>query len=169
MKIAIDFEGTLIAECGEFPCEPVSDLARLFLPNGIRKGARTLVHELIRAGHTLTLYTSGKHQAVTLRLWCIANKLPIHHIITLEQCKKDVYGKASRVSWPPVSGQDLILDDEARHIETARVKGVLGLEITNHSTDWTVRVRETCLGGSISRGVGRPLETQGMSSSLSTS
>ncbi len=161
MKIAIDLEGTLIAECGEFACERTNELARCFLLCGLRVQARKMLKELARAGHILTLYTSGKHSAAALRLWCLAAGLPIHHIITLADYKQDArHNKGTRVCWPPVSGQDLILDDETRHIETARRKGVTALQITNHSPNWTACIQKACLSSDGIRMVNREQKLQ---------
>ncbi|WP_309707658.1 hypothetical protein [Armatimonas sp.] len=57
MKIAVDLEGTLIAECGEFPCERTGYLAKLLLPRGIRTQACALLRDLAHAGHEVTLYS----------------------------------------------------------------------------------------------------------------
>nr|WP_309685441.1 hypothetical protein [Armatimonas sp.] len=140
MKIAIDLEGTLIAECGEFACERPHPLARRALRCGLRVGAKSLLQSLVKAGHTLTLYTSGNHSALTLRLWCLAAGLPVRRIITLRQCRKNARRKASLVAWPPVQGQDLILDDELRHVQAAQRLGVPGIQITNRERDWTARL-----------------------------
>lgn len=145
MKVAIDLEGTLVAECGEFACEHTPRIVRRVLPLSLRIGARELLGELARAGHTLTLYTSGTHTKRSLRLWCLLNGLPIRQIITVGQCTKKVPGKEPLVVWPPVQGQELILDDNPLHLEAAERQGVPGLHITNVSSDWTQPIRQACL------------------------
>lgn len=145
MKIAIDLEGTLVAECGEFACEHTPRLIRRVLPLGLRVGARELLRELARAGHRLTLYTSGTHSKLALRLWCLLNGLPIGQIITVDQCTTKVSGKEPMVVWPPVQGQELILDDNPLHLEAAERLGVTGLHITNVLSDWTQPIRQACL------------------------
>lgn len=138
MKIAIDLEGTLIAECGEFSCERGNELGRWILPYGLRTGARRLLRDLAACGHTLTLYSSGRQSSPRLWLWCLANRLPIRHIVTLGQGRKAPL-------WPPMTGQDLILDDDARHIERAKRRGIAGLQVTNHIKDWTGQIHNACL------------------------
>ena len=145
MKIAVDLEGTLIAECGEFPCEYLSDLARCLLPAGIRVGARPLLQDLVRGGHQLTLYTSAGHHPLRLWLWCLLSGLPVRQIVTLKQCKKAVRGKSNILIWPPVTGQDLVLDDSPRHLESARNQGVPGLLVTNRTSNWTTHIRDVTL------------------------
>ena len=167
MTIGIDLEGTLIAECGEFPCERTGTLAKLLYPNGVRTGARPLLRELTRAGHALTLYSSGAHKPWKLLLWCRLARLPVRRVVTAEQEKKkrarqahkkqkrfaqDLkalglthFGKTSEVTWPPCAGMNLILDDEARHIHSAWRTGVKGVLVTNCEQDWTARIREATL------------------------
>jgi hypothetical protein len=167
MKIAFDLEGTLIAECGEFACERTGYLAQLLLPCGIRIGARALLHDLARAGHSLTLYSLSGLPAWKLRLWCHFAGLPVRHVITLEQAKrralknlqkqqrrfsKDLkalglshFGKTSDSTWPPCQSQDLLLDDEPRHIQVAWRSGVKGVLVTNREQDWTAHIREVAL------------------------
>lgn len=169
MKIALDLEGTLIAECGEFPCERTNTLAQLFLPNGVRKGARQLLGELRRSGHSLTLYSSGAHSNWRLFLWCHLSGLPIHRVQTLSQSKRRALkstlkkqrrfaqdlkalglshmGKPGELVWPPCHGHDLILDDEPRHIQAAWRSGVRGILVTNRDANWTARIREATLPG----------------------
>ena len=139
MKIAIDLEGTLIAECGEFSCERGNELGRWILPNGLRTGARRLLRDLVRCGNTITLYSSRKHKRSLLRLWCLVNRLPIRHIVTLRSDRKVAL-------WPPLVGQDLILDDNAQNIKTAEKLGVKGLQITSRVPDWIAQVWQVCLG-----------------------
>ncbi|WP_309707669.1 hypothetical protein [Armatimonas sp.] len=167
MKIAIDLEGTLIAECGEFTCERPHALAQLLLPKGIRRNARALLHDLTHAGHSLTLYSSNALPTWKLLLWCRLSGLPLRRVITLEQAKrralknaekrqrrfaKDLkalglthFGKASELTWPPCYGHDLILDDEPNHIQAAWRSGVRGVLVTNRDADWTARIREATL------------------------
>lgn len=179
MKIAIDLEGTLIAECGEFPCERTNTLAQLFLPNGVRKGARQLLGELHRRGHSLTLYSSGALPAWKLLLWCRTSGLSVHRIMTLPQAKKRAQkntdkkqkrfakelkalglthmGKVLQINWPPCHGHDLILDDEQHHIHAAWRSGVRGVLVTNRDADWTARIREATLTG---QGIETSTQTQ---------
>ncbi|WP_309712026.1 hypothetical protein [Armatimonas sp.] len=167
MTIGIDLEGTLIAECGEFPCERTGTLAKLLYPNGVRTGARPLLRELTRAGHALTLYSSGAHKPWKLRLWCHLAGLPVRRVITLEQAKRQAlknlqkqqqrfskdlkalglshFGKTREPTWPPCKNQDLILDDEPGHIQSAWRSGVKGVLVTNCEQDWTARIREATL------------------------
>ncbi len=169
MTIGIDLEGTLIAECGEFPCERTGTLAKLLYPNGVRTGARPLLRELTRAGHTLTLYSSGAHKPWKLLLWCRLARLPVRRVVTAEQEKKQHirqalkkqkrfaqdlkalglthFGKTSETTWPPCAGLDLILDDEPRHLQAAWRSGVKGVLVTNCEQDWTARIREAALTG----------------------
>ncbi len=49
MKIAIDLEGALIAECGEFACERITPLAHLALRCGLRVGAKPLLPSRARS------------------------------------------------------------------------------------------------------------------------
>ena len=167
MKIAIDLQGTLIAECGEFACQPTGSLARSLVPHGLRQGARTLLSDLARGGHQLTLYSSAPISAVKLRLWCLLLGLPFWSVVTLEQEKKRVLarrrksqkrvaqelkalslshmGKPEMVSWPPCQGHDLILDDNPQHLQAAWRAGVKGVLVTNRERDWTARIREATL------------------------
>lgn len=164
MKIAIDLEGTLIAECGEFSCERTSYLAQLIFTKGIRLGARPLLRDLARAGHRITLYSVSEVSAVKLTLWCWLAGLPVSRVVTLAQEKKRAlrqtkknqkrfsqdlkalglthFGKSNPVLWPPCQGQDLLLDDDPRRIQAAWHSGVKGVLVTNYESDWTARIRE---------------------------
>jgi hypothetical protein len=167
MKIAIDLEGTLIAECGEFSCERTSYLAQLLFARGIRLGACPLLRDLARAGHRITLYSVSEASAVKLTLWCWLAGLPVSRVVTLAQEKKRAlrqtkknqkrfsqdlkalglthFGKSNPVIWPPCQGQDLLLDDDSRRIQAAWRSGVKGVLVTNYESDWTARIREAAL------------------------
>lgn len=135
MKIAIDFEGTLTPECGEFACEPRGVLGRWLFDFSLRQGARTLLRELVQSGHTLTLYTRLPVSAWRLLLWCWLGGLPVTHIIA-GRCLPP------EAPWPPWQGQDLLLDDEPRRVALARQRGVRGIVVTNREADWTACIRE---------------------------
>ena len=135
MKIAIDFEGTLTPECGEFACDPRSVLARRLFDFSLRQGARTLLRELAHSGHTLTLYTRLPVSAWRLLLWCWLFGLPVTHVVT-GRCLP------TEAPWPPCQGQDLLLDDEPRRVALAHQRGVRGIVVTNREADWTARIRE---------------------------
>jgi hypothetical protein len=147
MRIAIDLEGTLIPECAEFACERTNDLARRVLSVGLRRGAKALLRDLTRAGHTLTLYSSGKHTPGKLRLWCLLAGLPVHRIVTLSQTRKAARGTTHIVAWPPLYDQDIVLDDNPRHIAVAQRAGVPGVLVANNSDDWTACARYETLRG----------------------
>lgn len=169
MKIAIDFEGTLLAECGEFRCEPSTPLALLLWRRSLRQGTRSLLNDLHRAGHSLTLYSSQEHTAWKLWLWCQLAGLPIQRVRTVRQERQRVHrrsvknrrrfaaerallgiastGELTQVAWPPAQGHDLVLDDDRRHVQAAWRAGVRALQITNYEEDWTSRVREATLHG----------------------
>ena len=85
MKIAIDLEGTLIAECGEFLTERTSYAAQRILPCGIRAKARTLLRELAQAGHRLSVYSLNKMPPWKLWLWCRLCGLPVRSVITINR------------------------------------------------------------------------------------
>ena len=143
MKIAIDFEGTLTPECGEFDYARVGGLARLLFRFPIRTGARSLLRDLTRSGNSLTLYTSRSVSARKLFFWCRLLDLPIREVVT----RRDVYKlarqtKSHTATWPPFAGYDLILDDEPRNIAAARRAGVRGVLVTNRDDDWTLSIRE---------------------------
>lgn len=167
MKIAIDLEGTLIAECGEFLTERTSYAAQRILPCGIRAKARTLLRELAQAGHRLSVYSLNKMPPWKLWLWCRLCGLPVRSVITIKQAKRAArerdrkrmkrfardmkalglahFGKNSDALWPPCQGYDLILDDEPRHLQAAWRSGVKGILVTNRRADWTASIREATL------------------------
>lgn len=169
MKIAIDLEGTLVPEYGEFPAERTQGLARLLFLFSLRRDARRLLQDLAQAGHTLTLYTEHPLRVPKLRLWCWILKLPFHNIVTQERAlkvaqkhqirqrkrfEKDLkalglthFGKEPQAVWPPCAGQELLLDDDPRHIEAAWRSGVRGILVTNRDADWTAGIRAACLAG----------------------
>lgn len=167
MRIAIDLEGTLCAQCGEFRCEPMPSLARQLSRRSLRQGARLLLRDLARAGHRLTVYSSGEHSAARLWLWCLLAGLPIHGVRTVKQEQKRALkqtqknqkrfakelkalgltqlGKPQPLLWPPCQNQDLVLDDDPRHLQTAWRSGVKSILVTNIEADWTARIREATL------------------------
>jgi hypothetical protein len=134
MKIAIDFEGTLTPECGEFACDPRRVPARWLFDFSLRQGARTLLRELAQSGHTLTLYTRLPLSARRLLLWCWLTGLPITHVVTSRRLPAEA-------PWPPWQGQDLLLDDEPRRVALAGQNGVPGVVVTNREADWTTSIR----------------------------
>ena len=144
MKIAFDLEGTLIAECGEFPCEPIAPLARRLIAKGVRQGARTLLRELVRNGHYITLYSRSAPSPLALWLWCRANRLPVHRIIVASHR----LGNSAR-GWPPIQGQELVVDDSPEALAVAWKQGVLGVHVKSYDNDWTLPVRETALAWSL--------------------
>lgn len=157
MKIGIDLEGTLIAQCGEFSGERTTDLARLILKSNLRHGAKELLRDLRRARHTIVLYSSGDLSARKLMLWCRLAGLPVQKVVTVGLLRKKARQsvaksstvkppvKSAQISWPPCEGMDLILDDNPRNVQAAWQKDVRGILITNQDRDWTAGVRMATL------------------------
>lgn len=167
MKIALDMEGTLTAEVGEFACERPHGLAQYVLPLRLRRGAPALLRELQRSGHRLTLYSLRSVAPWRIRLWCRLQGLPINRIITADQeeqrrlraqrkqqkrfaQERELLGLNTLLvtgvlAWPPCSGHDLLFDDDPRHVQAARHQGVAAAVITNLSEDWTIPIREVAL------------------------
>jgi len=132
MKIAIHLRGTLIPEGVPFPCEPASFLSQRLLPSGPRLHSASLLRDLRKAGHYLTLYSNGPYSLRNIHRWCQLNNLPFDEFIVLDSDHFSV--------WPPVQGQDLIVDSSALHIEIAEYYSVRGLLIPPDERDWANRI-----------------------------
>ena len=146
MKIAMDFEGTLTPECGEFSSVRTGGLARLLFRFSIREGARPLLRDLARSGNSITLYTKQSVNAYLLLVWCRLLNLPIREVVTRRDLYKDArQQKTANAVWPPFLSFDLILDDEPRNITAARQAGVAAVLVTNYEDDWTRPIREAAL------------------------
>lgn len=130
MRIAFDLEGTLATNDEEFPCESSLFLSQLLMPYSPRQGARSLVQDLVRAGHTLTLYTQGRYPLWRVRLWCQWNALPI----------------ATIVVGVPTKEQALIVDNDPAVVEAVRQRGGQAFLVTHSNPDWTLGIRRWCLG-----------------------
>lgn len=143
MHIAFDLDGTLIPECGEFPCERVGGLAERVFSRQLRIGAWALLRELVAAGHTLTIYTLSDRSALRLWLWLRLQGVPVKRVVTARTHARHVPQKATK--WPPTFGIDLLCDDSPEQVESARESGCQALLITNCERDWTAAIRTQCL------------------------
>ena len=146
MNIAFDLDGTLIAECGEFRCTRQGALAHSLFPHALRVGARELLSELHRAGHTITLYTLSDRAPLKLWLWLRLQGIPVRRVITGRSHAKKLPQHATK--WPPTFGIDLLCDDSLEQVESARRSGCSAILVTNRSEDWTAEIRLACLGKS---------------------
>jgi hypothetical protein len=143
LHIAFDLDGTLIPECGEFPCERVGVLAEQVFSRQLRVGARALLRELVAGGHTLTIYTLSDRSALRLWLWLQLQGVPVKRVVTGRTHARHVPQKATK--WPPTFGIDLLCDDSPEQVESARESGCQALLITNYERDWTAAIRARCL------------------------
>lgn len=126
MNIAVSLEGTLSTEKD----------ARLAL----RPGARELLRELAQAGHRLTLYTTLERTPLSLWLWFRLRGMPLHRVVVAH---------ASPQPWPPLTGQDLVVDSARSAVAQAWQQGVLGVQVHPDQPDWAAPVRETILAWSL--------------------
>lgn len=134
MHIAFDLDGTLIPECGEFPCEPTPGLVGWIFPRTLRVGARTLLRQLHQQGHHLTIYTLSERSALRLWLWLRLQGVPVGRVITARTHQRCAPHHTTK--WPPTFGIDLLCDDTPEQVEAARLSGCAALLITNRIPDW---------------------------------
>lgn len=143
MHIAFDLDGTLIPECGEFPCNRVGGLAEKLFAHALRTGARELLRELAAAGHTLTIYTLSDRSPLRLQLWFWLQGIPVKRVITRRTHAQQVPDATRK--WPPTFGIELLYDDNLVQVESARRSGCEAVLLTNVERDWTAAIRARCL------------------------
>lgn len=136
MNIALSLEGTLLAQKEELNSEPIGPLAAALLPAALRPGAKGLLRELAREGHRITLYSRNAHAPLLLWLWGRLSGLPVHRVVRVPGLQS---------LFPPLHGQDLVVDDSSEVLARAWQQGVLGVCASRHESDWTAPVRETVL------------------------
>ena len=169
MKIALDLEGVLLRKSEETLDNQQPTLTRRSFRGGVRQEARTLLRDLARAGHSLTIYSTTSEHPAKLWLWCRLSGLPVERVITVEQEKRRLHQKAQRkqkrfskelktlglshfgvptqVEWPPLEGQEMVFDDDPNHVLQAWRTGIRGLIVAESDAQWSTRIREATLEG----------------------
>lgn len=157
MRIAFDLDNTLVP-CGkaDFAVErtaprPLCPLARLWLGDGLRCGARALLHELRRQGHEIWIYTTSSRSPLTLRLWFLLQGIPLGGVVNWRRHDDLVHtGQCPNCSkYPPAFGIDLLVDSRDGVALEGLQYGFEVLLVPPCDPDWTERILATTAAASV--------------------
>jgi FMN phosphatase YigB (HAD superfamily) len=147
MRISFDLDDTLICYHPAVPCEQhVPWWLRLFYQEPMRRGARTLLRELIAREHEVWIYTTSYRAPGYLRRWFRSFGVRLAGVVNQNihdrvVKRTDALGY-SPSKYPPAFGIDLHVDDSDGVALEGRRLGFSVVVVAPDDPEWTRRVLE---------------------------
>jgi hypothetical protein len=145
MRISFDVDETLVCRRTAAPTEAarLPLLIHQWLGEPLRRGTRSLVHELRQRGCSIWIYTSSGRTAFHIRLWLLLYGIRVDGVVNEERHRRELSGRRfSRLpsKYPPAFGIDLHVDDSEGVRMEGDEHGFRVVVVRPDDEDWTQRV-----------------------------
>ena len=145
MRISFDVDETLVCRRTAAPTEVerLPSFIHRWLGEPLRRGTRSLVHQLRERGCSIWIYTSSGRTAFHIRLWLLLHGIRVDGIVNEERHRRELSGRRfSRLpsKYPPAFGIDLHVDDSEGVRMEGDEHGFRVVVVRPDDEHWTQRV-----------------------------
>jgi hypothetical protein len=147
MRVSFDLDDTLVCPTLDAPAEPGRLPASFhrWLAEPLRRGTRSLMHELRRRGCSVWIYTTSGRTPFRIHLWLFLHGIRVDGVVNSDRHRQEMLRHSlSHIpsKYPPAFGIHLHVDDSEGVRMEGDEHGFRVVVIRPDDTHWTQKVLE---------------------------